>query len=207
MKKNILTIIALAAVPCAHAVQIAPTGYSIDQTPDNGTYIYQDNAAGNKLTDGTFGGFPVNSQAAANSWLGFKDPLVNIDFEFDEVVSFNEIKVDTLQVGLGNIVLPSIFVYSSTDGSDWTLLNSIDNSPPSGTNNGYQLLPIPVTVDSQLLRVSLAFAENGPWTFVSEIQFFGDRRTPGQNVPEGGATVALLGLSMLGLGLIKRKRN
>ena len=203
MKKNILAIALLASVPCVNALQFNPVSYVIDQTPDNGSWTYQD--SGGELTDGIFGGFPLNSQAAADSWVAFTDRVVNIDFDLGMVRQFNEVKVDTLQVGVGNIVLPSIFVSSSTDGSTWTLESLIDNSPETGANNGLQFLSLPLAVSSEHLRVSLQFADNGPWTFVSEVQFFG--ADPQQRVPEGGATVALLGLSMAGLAWIKRKRG
>lgn len=150
-----------------------------------------------KLTDGIVGtaGWAANAGTEWDGWVG--KPIVNIDFNFGSAKSISSVSIGSTQDSLGDVVLPSYGVYSSTDGTTWTLVQSLvvppssanDNSPYSIAPHGFYTLS-GLGITAQYIRV--AALANGPWTFVDEVQF------DGTTVPEPAAWA----LMVLGFGLV-----
>ena len=201
--------IATVALQCASAVQIQPMSYLADKAADSSLIRNYTDQTGSQLIDGAVGTsyFPADlGNGPAYEWVGWNidDKVINIDFTFSQLYQFNEVKVHTVQSGIGNIPLPSVDLYK-WNGSTWDLLAFVSNSPENAANDGARWISLGgFGEESSLLRVTLKQAVDGPWTFASEVQFFGEQSSR-TNVPDGGSTALLLGLGALALGMLKRK--
>ncbi|MEQ1559628.1 MAG: VPLPA-CTERM sorting domain-containing protein [Methyloglobulus sp.] len=158
------------------AAVITPVSYGFDQPTSSGAYTYHDtNPIPTKLTDGALGyaGWAADNGAAWDGWLYTN---VNIDFKFGSKVEIDTINVGSTQNSLGDVVLPSLNIFASDDGSSWNLINSLI-VPPNSTNdvNPYSTAPHgfltlnDLGINSSFVRVQ-AIA-NGPWTFIDEVRF------------------------------------
>ncbi len=195
--------VSLGASSTAQAVEILPVSYSFDKTTDTGSYAYHD-WTGEQLIDGQYGAAPWSADLGngnAYEWVGWvHDTPVNIDFDFGAITGIDSIAVGTVQDHVNDVVVPSIEIYSSSDGSSWSLEDSLDNSPESSLNdNQYFTFTLGnLGLNTRHVRVRLLHAGNGPWTFTDEIDFYAD-------VPEP-TTLAILGLGLAGIGFSRRKR-
>ncbi len=190
----------------AALVEVAPSSYSFDQATDSGTYNYSDHG-GIQLTDGQYGTAPWSADLGnghAYEWVGWVyDSPVNIDFDFGSAIEVNQINIGTVQDNPGDVVLPSVNLYSSSDGVNWNYFYNY--SVPESTSNNDQYFTYELgglSVTDQYFRVSLYHSDNGPWTFTDEIDFY-QESSP---VPEP-ATMLLFGTGLAGLIGTKVRRN
>lgn len=192
------------------SLEIVPQKYDVDRRPDSMSYDYSDQT-GRQLIDGMYGGTQVGynlGSGQAYEWVGWnvEDPVVNVDFTFDSVYTFNKVDLSSIQQGgLNNIVMPSFSLFSSLDGSpgSWSLIDSV-LVPESLANDGRQTLSLDgLSVESQFLRVAITHSLNGPWSFSDEIDFFGTPTTTA--VPDGGSSAAMLGMALLGVWGLRRR--
>jgi hypothetical protein len=213
-KRGIRLVAAVAAVGgvvAANAVQVDPASYSFVPGSKQGTYSYADEG-GTQLTDGIYGPSRLRSQEDAVPYVGWQAPLVTINFNFAEQTTFNSVTVSSLQAWIGNIALPDVFLYSSTDGQNWTQVSSLI-TPESSVNN-YQKGSLTLSgldFTTEFLQIQLGRNNIGKWIFVDEIDFDGfvpsTSETVGTNVPEVSSTLALLGLGMSSLVLFRRRKS
>jgi len=217
MKRSLISLLLATAglVSVASAADIIPVSYTFDQPTACGTYCYHDEGGG-QLTDGIYG---VEGWAAdlgngnAQEWVGWNNqPSVHIDFHFGSAVSISEIRIGTTQDHVADVVLPSVAVYSSNDGFDWTLVSQLA-VPESSTNDRplFGLGPHATLTLSALgiantsyVRVALNQSLDGPWTLSDEIDFTGTAAV----VPEPETYAMLLGgLGILGVAVRRRRRS
>jgi len=192
----------------ATQIEILPSSYSIDKDTDCGSYCYHDNT-GNQLIDGKYGTAPWSADLGnghAYEWLGWvRDTPVNIDFDFGTATQIDSINVGTVQDHVNDVVVPDLSVFSSSDGSTWSLIDSILNPESSSNNNQYFTLEFDaLNINDQYVRIAAAHNTNGPWTFIDEVDFYQNAKTA--KVPEPGS-VALLGLGLLGLAARRRRQQ
>jgi hypothetical protein len=193
----------------ATPAEVVPVSYTFDQYTASGTYFYGDGAshtspAFTELTDGVYG---VEGWAAdlghGNSaeWVGWVyQPSVNIDFDFGHAVNIQQIKVGSTQDSVGDVVLPSIDV-SYWNGASWVASASLV-VPESSANDrpAYSTLPHgfldlgSLNITAQKIRVTAKFSNDGPWTFIDEVDFYGTTSA----VPEPST----YGLVLAGLGVV-----
>ena len=192
----------LAASGSASAV--SPVSYIFDQPTSCGSWCYHDPNF-TKLTDGVVGntGWAVNQGQEWDGWV-FK-PVVNIDFKFAGATAIQSVSIGSTQDSLGDVALASFKVYSSANGTTWTLKGTLTNPPSSandhsstdtGTHPFYTLSGL--GINDQFVRVEVD--ANGPWSFVDEVTFAGG------GVPEP-ATWALMLSGVFGLGAVARRRR
>lgn len=191
------TVVAASAASIASAAQVSPVSYSFDQSTSCGSFCYNDTATPSKLTDGLVGvaGWATNGGTEWDGWNS--KPLVNIDFNFGTAKSISSVTIGSTQDSLGDVVLPSYDIFSSSNGSNWILVQSLivppssanDNSPFSTAPHGFFTLS-GLGINSQYVRV--AAIANGPWTFIDEVSF------QGGTVPEPAAWA----LMVVGFGLV-----
>jgi len=193
----------------AMADALTPSSYSFDQATGQGTWSYPD-ASFTKLTDGVLGnaGWGHNE---GSEWAGWSSKsLVNIDFVFSSFVNVASITFYSAQDRLDDVVLPSLSVFSSTDGLTWVLQGGLETPPNPANNNHYQSGG-PATelviggLDFVSRYVRVAATSNGPWIFASEVTFDGSAvAVPG---PEAGAGLGALALGGMALYMKRRRKN
>ena len=181
------------------ALEILPDSYVFNKDTDTGSYEYHD-WTGVQLIDGAYGVAPWSADLGngpAYEWVGWvHDSPVNIDFDFTTAIAIDSIHVGTVQDHPNDVVVPSIGIYSSSDGAAWSPVTFLDNSPESNENdNTYFTFALDdLGIDARYVRVSLVHALDGPWTFVDEIDFYDP-----SPVPEP-ATIAAARLGARGSG-------
>ena len=189
-------------------IEYVPSGYSFTPGAANfGTYAnaYQDNG-GKQLTDNIYNGSAslsqnVNGNGAAYEYVAWYSSRVTIDFAFSSPAAIRDIQVGSLQdirSSSSLIYFPYIDVYSSADGVNYSLISSVHTG--SQTSNAYALLDVPsLNFTSDHVRVVLSTPTGtGSWIFADEVNFYG--------VPDGGSTICLVGLALLGLGAYRQKK-
>ena len=201
-------LMVLAGIANAGLIEIVPVGYTFNEEPDSGRYKYYDET-GNQLIDGAYGTFPWGADLGnghAYEWVGWKESTpVYIDFDLGGSTEINQINIGTVQNKLSDVVLPSVNLYSSSDGSSWVpFLNYY--VPEDSANNRkyftYELAGFSIT--AQFFRVGLYHSLDGPWTFTDEIDFYRTSSTPEPT------TMLLLGIglvSLVGGSTIRRQRK
>lgn len=189
----------------AYAVPVSPAAYTFDAPADCGQC--SDDPAFTKLTDGVLGtaGWAANNGLAWVGWPG--DRTVNLDFDFGTRRLIDTVRVGSTQDTTGEVRLPAITVFSSDNGSAWSQILSLGApaSPANGADpdstapHGFLTLP-GLGVEARYLRV--AATANGGRILLDEVQF--DDATSAIPEPEP-VTLALLGLGLAALGLIRRR--
>ena len=178
-----LLCVSLYAAP----IEIVPISYHFDQSTSTGSFDYSD--WGGQLTDGVYGVAPWSTDLGhgpAYEWVGWVSPVVNIDFDFGETSSIGKINVGTVQDSTADVVIPSVYIYSSTDSSSWTLVDYRSIPESSSYNNTRLTIELDnLNIASRYIRVSARFSSDGPWTFLDEVDFYG-------TVPEPASLWCLL---------------
>lgn len=159
----------------AAPIEIVPLSYTFDQGTDVGSYPYHDDT-GRQLIDGVYG-YNVTDWAGrgnAYEWLGWvSSPTVNIDFDFGGPTAIQEIRLGTTQDSLTDVVVPSIYIYTSNNLSTWTLAGSQVIPESNAYNLTYQTITLSnLSIASRYIRVSARFSLDGPWTFLDEVDFY-----------------------------------
>lgn len=190
----------------AAPVELIPVSYSFDQATDTGSFTYHDET-GIQLIDGHYGTAPWSANLGngnAYEWLGWVyDSPVNIDFDLGSQNQVNQISIGSVQDHVNDVVLPSIELYSSNDGVNWSLFDSMSNPESSLNDNQYFTLEFDnLQVTAQYFRVSLLHSLNGPWTFVDEVDFY--HEVSAVPVP---AAVWLFGSGLVGLISFSRRKQ
>ena len=135
LKKGIMSLPTLRQLALATAIAgllqggvsaapINPASYSFDQPTDCGTWCYNDPAF-TKLTDGVLGkaGWAVND---GQEWAGWAyDRTVNVDFDFGTRRLIDTVRVGSTQDTHGDVMLPSITLFSSDDSATWSQILSL----------------------------------------------------------------------------------
>ena len=168
---------ALCFVPflaMADLVKVEPVSYSFDARTDAGSYPYHD-WTGNQLIDGLYGEggwWSDLGNGPAYEWVGWTDPVVNIDFQFDSVRTFNDIVLSTYH-GTGGVRLPSWSV-SYWENDAWVLYRQqINDQPQDETIQGIELSFSDLLFASDQVRVTLQHNTGGQhWLFVDEVSFY-----------------------------------
>lgn len=198
--------IGAAALVASHAtaIEILPDSYSFDKATDIGTYNYSD-WGGVQLIDGEYGVAPWTADLGngnAYEWVGWsRDSPINIDFVFGGLQLINQIDIGTVQNHISDVVIPDADVYSSPDGTTWSLLGSIVTPESSANNDLYKTLSFTgLNITDNYVRVALSLNTNGPWTFTDEIDFF-----ESVDVPDTGNTIAFLSIGILSLAFIRKR--
>ena len=188
----------------AALVEVLPQSYTFDRATDCGTYCYHDET-GVQLIDGIYGSniWQANlGNGPAYEWLGWTDRGVSLIFDFGNVTTINQIVVGTVQDHINDVVFPSVYAYTSSDGVNYgSLIGSLSVPESSANDQTHGSLTLSgFNQASRYFMVDLAFSFNGPWTFADEVDFYQTASTP---VP---APQSLLLLSM-GLLLITLRRK
>lgn len=187
----------------ASATPVVPLSYAFDQPTGSGTWVYND-STGTELIDGTLGvaGYGVNAAAPWVGWLF--TPVVNIDFDFGTTTHIGTVSVGTTQDNPTDVTLPSLSIYSSANGSTWTLRGNLVVPPSSANDHGvldtgpHTFLDVTgLAINDRYVRV--AASANGPWTFIDEVRF-------DTAVPEP-ASLALLGGALAAFAGLRRRRD
>ncbi len=183
--------------------EVVPVFYSFDKATDVGTWDYSD-WGGVQLTDGQYGVWPYSDDLGngpAYEWVGWRYPSVNIDFDFGVSTEINQINIGSTQDHTGDVVLPSVTIYSSDDNSSWSMLGS-EQVPESSLNDAtyYTYEFSGLSAAAQYFRVNLSFSDDGPWSFSDEIDFYQTA------VPEP-ASFILFGIGVLGFSAALRKNR
>lgn len=177
--KNKLTILLFFiafGLSFLQAAEIVPLSYTFDQSTGTGSYAYHD-WTGRQLIDGYYGVAPWSANLGngnAYEWVGWvSKPTVNIDFDFGSATLINQINVGTVQDDPSDVVIPSIYLYSSNDKSTWSLITSRNIPESTSYNNTHQTISFSsLSVSSRYIRVSARFSSDGPWTFLDEVDFY-----------------------------------
>jgi hypothetical protein len=203
------------------AAPIVPNSYTFNVPTACGSWCYSDNPSSytnssiqypdvfTKLTDGIVGnaGWAANAGKEWDGWLLGAGNDVKVHFNFGGATNINSISIGSTQDSVGDVALPSFYIYYSNDDLNWTFVNSLIN-PPSSANDNYAFSTAPqnfytlsnLGIDAQYVRMDVV--SNGPWAFVDEVTFDGSR-----SVPEPGTfALALFGLTALA-GYQTRRRQ
>lgn len=224
LKFALVAVVSTCFAAGAQAAPLAPTGYSFDKATDCGTYCYHDagvfTAAGatmpttpfGELTDGELGyaGWSVDGAAP---WVGWTDSSVNIDFAFNAAYNFSSVSVGTTQDNLFDVVLPNLRVFSSFNGTDWTLRGGLV-TPPSSANDRSATSTDPhifltiggLDFDASYVRleVSNQGSPYGTFSFLDEVRFDGG---PVGAVPEPATWAMMIaGFGLAGAHLRRRRQ-
>ena len=199
----------------AGAAEVVPVSYSFDQATGCGSYCYHDESGG-QLTDGVYGveGWAVNlGNGNAQEWVGWVyTPIVNIDFHFATAVDISEVRIGTTQDSVGDVVLPSVAVFKSTDGLAWSLVSQLSVAESSTNDRSYLGLGPHTTLtlsglgitNVSYMRVALSESADGPWTFADEVDFIGTAAA----VPEPETYAMLIGgLGILGIAVRRQRKG
>lgn len=174
---TLLGVISLASE--ASLNEVVPENYSFDQETDVGRFEYHD-YTGFQLTDGVYGGEAYSldlGNGNAYEWVGWRgDEIVNIDFFFNAEIMrpINEIRVGVSQSRTDDVVFPDLHILSSKDGKEWSLLESIINPESNAynyTKGVFTFADLELSTNDYV-RVSAKWNDNGPWTFIDEIDFY-----------------------------------
>lgn len=174
---TLLGVISLTAE--ASFDEVVPESYYFDQETDVGRFEYHD-YTGFQLIDGVYGGEAYSldlGNGNAYEWVGWRgNEIVNIDFFFNAEIMrpINEIRVGVSQSRTDDVVFPDLHILSSKDGKEWSLLDSIINPESNAYNNTkgvFTFAGLELSTNDYV-RVSATWNDNGPWTFIDEIDFY-----------------------------------
>ena len=188
----------IAAAP-ARAAVVAPLGYTFDKATGSGTYVYDD-STGRELIDGVLGN--AGWATPYQPWVGWRGQgTINIDFTFGATVQVDRIDVGSTQDNTGDVVLPSVAIFSSLDGLSWTFVDDLiipassANDVPQTTAPHRFLTLNNLGINAPFVRVQLQ--DNGPFTFADEVRFSAGA------IPEPSAWLMML-VGFFGLGAMLR---
>ena len=190
MKKILLLMVFIFYIAFISAVEIVPSSYTFDRSTDTGSYAYHD-WGGRQLIDGAYGVAPWSANLGngnAYEWVGWvRDSVINIDFTFNSTYYFDQINVGTVQDHPGDVVMPTVDIYSkASSGSAWSYVSTISVPESTANNNLYRTLQFTnLNINARYIRVVAKHSLDGPWTFLDEVDFYGQTAMP--NLSTGDA--------------------
>ncbi len=145
-----------------------------------------------------------------NAWDGWSGGgKVNIDFNFGAKTKIDTVEIGSTQDHPGQIALPSINIFSSNDGNNWSFVNSLiipanpANNVDLWSTSAHGFLSLTnLGINNNFVRVQ-AIA-NSPWIFIDEVKFSSNQNTTATPVP---AAVWLFGSGLAGLIAIRRRNK
>ena len=207
--KSAIALSALAAMGLAsnaYAGNVTAASYTLslpgDGNAQGGTYNYFDETR-RQLIDGKYGNNIWQSDLGngpAYEWVGWANRgSVNVDFNMGGSKHVDSISVGTVQDFLGDVVVPNVSIYSSFDNLHWAFAGQLLTSASSANNfQHFELTLNGLNITAPFIRVNLSEAYPA-WIFTDEVDF-----NTG-HVPDGGATVGLLGGAVVLLAGMRKR--
>ena len=202
-----LTAVAALTVTSANAlVRVYPVSYHFSQPTACGSWCYHDPNF-SKLTDGAVGniGWAVNQGQEWDGW--YNTPQVDVIFDFGTAKHVDIARVGTTQDNLGDVVLPRLHFFFSNDGQAFVQTGgNITGASAANDHSAFDTGALHLTqvagLASDSRYIKLSALANGPWTFLSEVEFY----RLGSAVPEPASWATML-LGLAGLGGAARARR
>ena len=193
----------------ASASPVTPVSYTFAPGANCGQFCYLDPGFA-KLTDGVtgFAGWGINDAAPWVGWRVEAGGIVNIDFNFGAARQIDLVSVGTTQDSLVDVVLPSLKIFSSSDGLFWIQAGALIVPPSTANNRATFTDHSPhVWLDVGALGINAQFVRvqevsNGPWAFTDEVRFDG----AAAGVPEPASWALMIGGFGLAGAALRRRR-